>query len=172
MRKSHLAPAMPHTKRWQLLPSASPSRALCEETPLSPALRGAIQVEAHLRSSRGFDEAFWTRLEERKARNATFKGRYQQLLETELSGIAVWRVLGSGTLGAVFPALIVAFCVGGASSQPAKAAQLAVMGTVTPWNQRRFWEELAWKNPTKPVLITLLDPNWKGGETCGYRFAV
>ena len=170
--RNHFAPLTPQTKPSPSFLPAHSSRLFCEETPLSPTLRGAVQAEAHFRSSRGFDEAFWARLEERRARNATFKGRCQQLLETELSGVAVWRVLGCGALGAAFPALVLIFCVGGLSSSPASIPSPPVMGIVTPWNQRRFWEELAWQNPTKPVLVTLLDPNWKGGERCGYRFAV
>lgn len=170
--RNHFVPATPQTKPSPSFLTAHPSRLLCEETPLSPALRHAVQAEANLRSSRGFDEAFWARLDERRARNATFKGCCQQLLEAELSGIAVWRVLGSGALGAAFPALVLIFCIGGLSSPPARTPLPPAMGIVTPWNQRKFWEELAWKNPTKPVFVTLIDPNWKGGDRCGYRFAV
>ncbi|RYX85890.1 hypothetical protein EON83_03800 [bacterium] len=143
-----------------------------EEVPLSAALRQAVDSEAQLRSSRGFDEQFWNRLEERRARNSTLKGRCQQLFEWDMSGMAVWRVLGSGALGAVFPALVVACCTMSTPSQSANLPLAPVLWTVTAWNQRRFWEELAWKNPTRPVLVSLLDPNWKGGRPCAFRFAV
>ncbi len=174
MRKSELMPVQAASR-----PSVSCGRRPlfeaplhCEEVPLSPALRRAVEAEANMRSSRGFDEQFWTRLEERRERNATFKGRCQQLLETELSGVAVWRVLGSGTLGAVFPALILAYCTLSLPSKPTPLPQPPSNYVVTPWNQRRFWEEMAWKNPTRPVLVSLMDPNWKGGESCAYQFVV
>ncbi|RYF38489.1 MAG: hypothetical protein EOO38_24705 [Cytophagaceae bacterium] len=144
----------------------------CKEMPFSPSLRKAVDSEARLRSSRGFDEQFWAQLEERRARNATWKGRFQQILEVELSGIAVWRVLGSGVLGAALPALVLVCCTIGSSSSPVAPPLSPVLWTITPWNQRRFWEEMAWKNPTRPVLVSLLDPNWKGGKQCEFRFAV
>lgn len=148
-------------------------RELNEEPVFSSALQRAVNAEARIRSSRGFDEEFWTRLEERRERNATWRGKWQQLLEAQLGGVAVWRVFGPAALGAALPALLLACCALG-SGGPVERAPRPLLGqTITPWNQRRFWEELAWKNPTRPVLISLLDPKLSsGGEPCVFRFVV
>lgn len=147
---------------------ASPTR---DEIPFSPALRRAVDGEARIRCSRGFDEEFFARLDERRAYNATWRGRFEQLLERELGGVAVWRLLGSGALGAAFPALVIAVCVLGSTPQ-SSAPSAPVLRTITPWNQRRFWEEFAWKNPARATVVTLFDPNWNGGAGCEFRFVV
>ncbi|RYG62386.1 hypothetical protein EON80_23230 [bacterium] len=140
------------------------------ESLFSPALRRAIESETYMRTTRGFDEQFFAKLEDKRARNRTWRGQIERLCEVEISGVAVWRLLGSGMAGSALPALVLA-CSLSSPAAPATPVIPQPLLAFTPFNQRKFWEEEAWKSPFRSARFALLDPNFNlGGESCASPF--
>jgi hypothetical protein len=130
-------------------------------------LRQAIDGETKLRASRSFDTQFFADLESKRARQRTLQGQVERLVEVEISGVAVWRLMGSGLAGSVLPALVLAFCLGSTATGETSTPIPRQLFALTPFNQRKFWEIDAWKTPFKPCTITLLDPQFNfGGTSC------
>lgn len=135
-------------------------------TVFSPALQRAIDGESHMRASRSFDAQFFAKLEEKQAHRRTWRGRIERFFELEVSGVAVWRLLGSGAAGSVLPALILAYSLATPASHQVPVIPEPLLA-FTPFNQRKFWEEEAWKSPFRSTQIALLDPYFKlGGDSC------
>jgi hypothetical protein len=150
------------------LPVAAMQRGeLVENEPFfSPALRRAIDSETRMRASRSFDAQFFARLEEKRAYSRTLRGRAERFFELELSGVAVWRLLGSGVAGGVLPALVLAYSLAGPAPRQVPVVPQPIMA-FTAFNQRKFWEEEAWKSPFRSSQIALLDPHFNlGGASC------
>jgi hypothetical protein len=150
------------------LPVAATQRGeLVETEPLfSPSLRGAIESETRMRASRSFDAQFFARLDEKRAYSRTLRGRVERFFELEVSGVAVWRLLGSGAAGGVLPAFVLAYSLATPAPRQAPGIPERMLG-LTAFNQRRFWEEEAWKSPSRSFRFALLDPNLKfGGDSC------
>lgn len=136
-------------------------------SPVSPALKRAIESETRLRASRGFDEQFFARLDEKRARNRTFRGQIERFCQNEIGGVAVWRLFGSTLAGAFFPALVLACCLVAPPQNGASPSIPREFLALTPFNQRKFWEEAAWKTPSGAQFWALLDPNFAwGGDSC------
>jgi hypothetical protein len=140
--------------------------ALESESAFSPALRRAINAESHMRASRGFDSQFFARLDEKRNRSRTVRGQIERLFELEVNGVAVWRLLGSSLAGSTLPALVLAFGLIGPPNHTSHPIS-GPLWAFTPVNQRKFWEEAAWKSPFRSFNITLLDPHFnQGGDSC------
>lgn len=138
-----------------------------ETTAFSPALRRALESETRLRASRGFDERFFAALEEKRVREGTLRGQIERLLESEIAGMAVWRLLGSSLAGGFLPALVLACCLIAPPEQRATPPLPPQLRALTPFQQRKFWEEAAWKTPFQSQFWALLDPHFRlGGESC------
>ena len=132
----------------------------------APSLQNALDAYPKIRASRGFDERLWAALEGKRARRATLGGRAEDWIQTEIGGVAVWRVLGSSLAGAALPFCVLLWCCAG----PSNAAPVSPLAPrwATPFNQRRFWEEAAWKTPAREAApLVPLDPQfWNGGALC------
>lgn len=157
-RNAQLWASVPH---FSLLP-----RGNREPNEFSPALKNALDAYPKIRANRGFDERFWSRLDAKRAHRRTFRGQIEAFFEIQIAGVAVWRLLGSSLAGSAFPTLILLFCL----AAPAKTQPVAPLAALwaTPFNLRRFWEEDAWKTPSRAVVPFLpFDPNFfDGGEKC------
>lgn len=142
----------------------------CVETDalFSPVLRRAIESETHMRATRSFDAQFFAKLEEKRAHSRTLRGRVERIFELEVSGVAVWRLLGSSAAGSVLPALVLFCSLVGPAPRAVPIAPEPTLAFIA-FNQRKFWEEEAWKSPFRSFRFALLDPNFKvGGGSCAY----
>ena len=132
----------------------------CEPTwEWTPSLREALEAYPKIRASRGWDERLWAALQDKRARRASWRGQIESFVETEIGGVAVWRVLGSSLAGAALPLCLTLLCCAG-PPQSAPLPPIAGLQSLS-LTERRFWEEAAWQTPSRTLASWVpLDPNF------------
>lgn len=128
----------------------------------------ALQNYANAHVSSGFDAQFWARMNAQTQKRQTLRGQMEWAAQTQLGGVAVWRLLASSIGGAV-PAFLVFVGLLFVPQTPIARAPISPqMALMSPFYLREFWEENRWKKPFKNFDYTLvlnLDA-LAGGQKC------